>query len=420
MMSRSPNIIQLEKPEFPRTDGNDLSFKGQRLLQGRHRVHPYPAMLHPFVSRELLRDYANKNDILFDPFCGSGSVLVNAMERGHHAIGFDINPLALLIAEAKTTIYDEDVLKAEIKDLQLNLSDNLIYDIPNIKNIDFWYDADIAKNLGKIRHILLTKPYQYSGYFIVCFAYLCRTLSFTRKGEFKRHREKETKRGHANVNVGEAYLKKLISHIPDLISKDISRGSNEIRLANSEHSLSREIGYDLVVTSPPYGDHRTTVAYGQYSSFGNEWTEGLNPFNNIDYRVDNEGLGKPGDLVLNLDQFPILANTVEAICEVKAGRADDVLYFFNGYWKVLNNVVDRLRDNGRVCFVVGNRTVAGFQIALDQITAGMLVQLGLEFLTIRRREITNKVMPLENSPTNEPGKRSNTMTEEFIVVCIKK
>lgn len=39
---------------FPREIENELSFKGQKLATGRHRVHPYPAMLHPLVRRIVL------------------------------------------------------------------------------------------------------------------------------------------------------------------------------------------------------------------------------------------------------------------------------------------------------------------------------------------------------------------------------
>ena len=42
-------------------------------------------------------------------------------------------------------------------------------------------------------------------------------------------------------------------------------------LANSENNVSKNTQYNMVITSPPYGDSRTTVAYGEYSSFGTEW-----------------------------------------------------------------------------------------------------------------------------------------------------
>lgn len=72
-----------------------------------------------------------------------------------------------------------------------------------------------------------------------------------------------------------------------------------------------------------------------------------------------------------------------------------------------------------MCFVVGNRTVCGVQIPLDQITAVMLEKLGLKFHSIQTRRITNKVMPMANSPSNISGKIGKTMTAECIVLFKK-
>ena len=83
---------------YERTSKNELSFAGERLLSGRHKIHPYPAMLHPLLVNFLLKKYAKKNDVIFDPFCGSGVTLLQSSINNHKSIGFDINPLALLIA----------------------------------------------------------------------------------------------------------------------------------------------------------------------------------------------------------------------------------------------------------------------------------------------------------------------------------
>jgi SAM-dependent methyltransferase len=68
-----------------------------------HPFHTYPARLHPATARVLV-DFigdGTRGPIL-DPFCGSGTVLVEARANGMKAIGVDLNPLAVLIARAKT------------------------------------------------------------------------------------------------------------------------------------------------------------------------------------------------------------------------------------------------------------------------------------------------------------------------------
>src|SRR5258708_1805526 len=70
-----------------------------------HPFHSYPARMHPATARvlvELVAAGAPRGAPLVDPFCGSGTVLVEARAAGLPAVGVDLNPLAVLIARAKT------------------------------------------------------------------------------------------------------------------------------------------------------------------------------------------------------------------------------------------------------------------------------------------------------------------------------
>src|SRR5262245_61645622 len=66
-----------------------------------HPFHTYPARLHPATAKVLVEFIGGGCHIL-DPFCGSGTVLVEARAAGLRATGVDLNPLAALIARAKT------------------------------------------------------------------------------------------------------------------------------------------------------------------------------------------------------------------------------------------------------------------------------------------------------------------------------
>lgn len=63
-----------------------------------HGFHSYPARMHPDIARALLHSLAKPGTRVLDPFCGSGTVLVEAMVAGHLATGVDLNPLAIRIA----------------------------------------------------------------------------------------------------------------------------------------------------------------------------------------------------------------------------------------------------------------------------------------------------------------------------------
>jgi len=66
-----------------------------------HGFHSYPARLHPLVAARLLDALGKKDATILDPFCGSGTVLVEARLRGMRARGTDVNPLAIRLATLK-------------------------------------------------------------------------------------------------------------------------------------------------------------------------------------------------------------------------------------------------------------------------------------------------------------------------------
>jgi hypothetical protein len=84
-----------------------------------HPFHSYPARTHPATARELVSIVSEAmppRGLLVDPFCGSGTSLVEARAAGLRAIGVDVNPLAVLVARAKTWTAPPRV-RAKLKDL---------------------------------------------------------------------------------------------------------------------------------------------------------------------------------------------------------------------------------------------------------------------------------------------------------------
>ena len=66
-------------------------------ILGRGPIHPFPARMAPGIALEALGE--NKTPLrVLDPMAGSGTVLAVARTNGHHAIGFDLDPLAVLLA----------------------------------------------------------------------------------------------------------------------------------------------------------------------------------------------------------------------------------------------------------------------------------------------------------------------------------
>ncbi|HLA05338.1 MAG TPA: DNA methyltransferase, partial [Syntrophales bacterium] len=109
-------------------------FRKSNTKEYTHCFHPYPAMMIPQVARRIIENYGNKSEVLFDPYCGTGTSLVEANLRGINAIGTDINPLARLIASTKTTKIDIQVLDLFLQDF-MNYFFSISFQIEKIKSV---------------------------------------------------------------------------------------------------------------------------------------------------------------------------------------------------------------------------------------------------------------------------------------------
>ena len=108
-----------------------------------HCYHSYPAMMIPQIAARLIAEYGKRAKTLFDPYCGTGTSLVEANIKSINAYGTDLNPLARLIAETKTLRIEPQILDLYLKEFS-DFSFSLKFQIkklnvvtPNFKNIDF-------------------------------------------------------------------------------------------------------------------------------------------------------------------------------------------------------------------------------------------------------------------------------------------
>jgi len=95
---------------------NTWDFRTANTKPYTHCFHSYPAMMIPQVAGRVLDEFGKNAKILFDPYCGTGTSLVEANIRNIDAIGTDINPLARLIAKVKTTVISLELLDTYLKD----------------------------------------------------------------------------------------------------------------------------------------------------------------------------------------------------------------------------------------------------------------------------------------------------------------
>src|SRR6266545_581035 len=93
--------VEYRAPELE--NGRDLNFMGVETQHATHSMHPYVAAINPPLAASLIEHYVPKGELVLDPFCGGGGVLIEAVLHGRRACGCDVNPLAVLMSRAKTT-----------------------------------------------------------------------------------------------------------------------------------------------------------------------------------------------------------------------------------------------------------------------------------------------------------------------------
>ena len=143
-----------------------------------HRLHPYLGKFIPQLVEIFLRKYFKHGQTVLDPFCGSGTTLVQANELGINSIGFDISEFNVLITKAKTAKYDLGIAKKEIHDIleklrssiqkdniQLNLLKPETYSIEitvtNNEYLNRWFDQKARNELLTYKYLIDKESYKY-------------------------------------------------------------------------------------------------------------------------------------------------------------------------------------------------------------------------------------------------------------------
>lgn len=402
-------------------------FKGCNTKYSTHGYHTYPAMMIPQIARRLMQTYGKKAEVVLDPFVGSGTVLVEAtlLSNFKKAYGIDINPLALLISEVKTSSIDSKKLMNEYENLigKINKTKNKTTDVPRFFNIEFWFKPKVIKELAVIKKCINDIPNKkIRNFFLVAFSETVRAVSNTRNGEYKLYRLAPPKLEKFNPEPISYFDKRAFKNIEKMTEYNNERNKCKVKPLAEDARFKTSLldnSVDLVVTSPPYGDSRTTVAYGQFSRLALQWMDFEAP---IVKNIDKIGLGGIPTQTLQTNlKSPILNKVIETISSIDKKRAKDVLSFYEDFWKCVQEL-DRVTKSGAyLCFVVGNRTVKKTIIPTDRIITELFESLGnYDYVKTTIRNIPSKRLPKSNSPSNIIGDLGSTMNTEHIVILKKK
>lgn len=230
-----------------------------------HGFHAFPARMHPAIARVLLRELSlGRASRVLDPFCGSGTVLVEAMLAGWRSLGSDLDPLALRLARVKTERRDlrsrerfldevERIAEASTKRVRDRVDTRA--DLPASERQ--WYEVHTLKELaGLLAEIRTVREGRDRRALEMVFTAIAVKFSLQRADTSERQSDKRIRKGLPT----EFFLRKGIE-LADrwaALHDALPEHWHPPRLVLSDarvlpHTLAGEFRCDLVLSSPPYG-----------------------------------------------------------------------------------------------------------------------------------------------------------------------
>lgn len=402
----------------------------------------YPAMMVPSVQEpiiERLSEALNKNVSLLDPFMGASNTLVTGMKYGMDVFGQDINPLSILLSQVKTNFYQkEELVDADQRVISCINSDTSDVIEVSFTNINKWFTVDVQIDLSKIYRAIRKEPnLRIRKFFWVALAETIRLTSNDRTSTFKMHMrpiEEINARQVSALKTFGSISKKNIKNFVDYISVLVEKGhikkgkytkNAEVVWGDTNSGINTKKTFNLLVTSPPYGDNQTTVTYGQFSYLPLQWIplEDIDTTIEMDYlktaqAIDNRSLG--GHIKENIndieervfDKSKTLKKFINQFKNGERKKAEKVTRFINDLDNSIDKMLPRMMHDSFLVWTIGNRNVNKQVVQNDLILNELFASKGVNLFTDLERDILSKRMPGRNN-------FSDMMSKEKILIFKK-
>jgi SAM-dependent methyltransferase len=331
-----------------------------------HGFHTYAARLHPATARHLVRALSAPGDAVLDPFCGSGTVLVEARLLQRRALGVDANPLAIRLARFKTEPADDAFLAA--------LSEGAAR-VASVAQARRKAKAGASRRYGEVDvasfapHVLLeldglrvglvaeTDPRVREALFLVLSSILVKMSK----------RSGDTSGGQREVRLAAGYptrvfvkkTEELASRLAEIAPR-LADGPRAHIVEGDARDLSgiKPASADLVVTSPPYPG---VYDYAEQHALRLRW--------------------------LGLAAGRFEEAEIGARRRARAEAAPDAIAAYAADMKrVLAAIATRLRPGGRAAIVAADGSIGGLPVWMDDLLASLGEEVGLTPLAVASQE----------------------------------
>lgn len=119
MLNTLPNVNSVRAA----VNSSDWEYVDAETQNLTHNVHRYSGKFIPQIAARAIEILSKEGDMILDPYCGSGTTVLEAALLGRNSIGIDLSPLAALIAKVKTTPIEILALDEQVTRLHMAISE---------------------------------------------------------------------------------------------------------------------------------------------------------------------------------------------------------------------------------------------------------------------------------------------------------
>lgn len=389
-------------------------------------VHPFPARMAPELALSGLRDLP-ASAIVLDPMVGSGTVMRLAVNLGHTAVGFDLDPLAVLISRVATVGVDEDQIGRHAQRILAEAGDldDAAVNLPWIDGneqtelfLEYWFGADQRRDLRKLAFLLsktdamgvptnVADTLRVALSRIIITKHQCASLAMD-TSHSRPHRVATT----SSYNVMKGFEQSVRVVRRRVASATACIGKSDITLgdARSLSTVSSD-SIDAVVTSPPYLNaidymrgHRLSLVW-----LGHE----LSALSAT--RSSSIGSERKAESALSANLLKVrqAMGDVESLPPRFLGIVDRYVIDIHS---MISEIFRVLKPGGRATFVVGDSCLRGVFVRNSGALESAAIEAGLRIIqrTVRDLPVRNRYLP--TPATGALGKR---MTQEVVLTFSK-
>lgn len=367
-----------------------------------HGYHRYPAKFIPQIVRKLLFTYTSEGDWVGDPFGGCGTTLVEAKLMGRRSIGFDINPVANLIAQAKVTAINPEVLEESKEQYLSNYAAALVVPLEHHPRLHYWFDDRILEELDRIyRAIKEIKLIPVRRFFLCAFSHNLKTCSKWLMKSIKPTIDQDK----TIIAPSKTFLRQIdfmigknrvfYDHL--LNTGNINTVAKMYRRDSTRRLPVQTASVDLVISSPPYV---TSYEYADLHQLSLLWFgEDLTHFRgwsrltcNFDsFRKTFMGTSRRQGSSSNLGST-IAGRIVDELSSVDKSTAVAAANYFMDMRKAFGEMYRMLKPGAKACIIVGNTNLCGVRILNAEVAAEQMSSIGLNKVDFIKREVPNKMI----------------------------